>query len=115
MSKKLEDFRDTYSYKELVKKHSLDEVGVWEIRGEDPNCDFGGSHHSPYLATVSGRLVDVIESAVELPSFWTWGAGGNIRLVEIQSLDMVNNKARLAKEKEELQKRIEEIEKELQR
>lgn len=114
MSKKLEDYHNTYSYKELIKKHSLDEIGIWEIRGEDPNCDWGGSHHSPYLATVNGRLVDVIESAVELPNFWTWGGGGNIKAVKVINLDTLGNKGRLAKEKEELQKRIKEIEAELQ-
>lgn len=114
MSKNLENFRNTYSYKELVKKHSLDEVGVWEIRGEDPNCDFGGSHYQPCLATVTGRLEEVIENAVELSSFWTWGAGGDIRQVRIISLDKLSKKAELAREKEKLQKRIKEIEAELQ-
>jgi hypothetical protein len=71
-------FETTYSYVTLIKKHKLDEQGIWEIRGEDPNCDFGGSHHQPYLNTVEGALTDVIDHAVGLVGFWGWGAGGDI-------------------------------------
>jgi hypothetical protein len=69
----------SYSGRELLKKHSLDETGVWKILGEDPNCDYGGHHHQPELGIVEGRLGDIIAYAVELGSFWQWGAGGNIR------------------------------------
>jgi len=114
-SNKLEDFRRNYSYKELIKKHSLDEVGVWEIHGEDPNCDLGGSHHSPHLATVTGRLGDVVEAAVELPNFWTWGAGGDICAVKIISIDDLGIKNSLVNEKAKLEARIKEIETELRK
>ena len=69
----------SYSGRELLKKHSLDETGLWEILGEDTNCDWGGHHHQPELGIVEGRLGDIIAYAVELGSFWTWGAGGDIR------------------------------------
>lgn len=69
----------SYSGRELLKKHSLDETGTWKILGEDPNCDFGGHHYQPDLGMVEGRLGDIIAYAVELPSFWQWGAGGDIR------------------------------------
>lgn len=69
----------SYSGRELLKKHSLDETGVWKILGEDPNCDFGGHHYQPELGIVEGRLGDIIAYAVELRSFWQWGAGGDIR------------------------------------
>jgi len=69
----------SYSGRELLKKHSLDETGVWKILGEDPNCDLGGHHHQPELGIVEGRLGDIIAYAVELRSFWQWGAGGDIR------------------------------------
>ncbi len=68
----------SYSGTNLLKNHSLDEEGVWEIYGEDPNCDMGGHHHEPHLDTVIGKLRDVIEYAVDLPNFWQWGAGGRI-------------------------------------
>jgi hypothetical protein len=67
-----------WSGRELLKKHTLNETGVWKILGEDPNCDWGGYHHQPELGIVEGRLGDVIAYAVELGSFWQWGGGGNI-------------------------------------
>lgn len=60
------------------------ELGVFE--GEDPNCDFGGSHYQPELGTVEGRLEDVIRYAVKLPNFYTWGAGGDIEKIKIKRL-----------------------------
>ena len=76
----------SYSGKKLLAKHSLNEVGTWRIRGEDPNCDFGGAHYQPELGTVEGRLEDVIRYAVKLPDFYTWGNGGDILKVEIRKL-----------------------------
>lgn len=78
--------RTSYSGKKLLVKHSLNEVGTWRIRGEDPNCDFGGAHYQPELGTVEGRLEDVIRYAVKLPGFYTWGGGGDILKVEIRKL-----------------------------
>lgn len=72
------DYLKTYSGKALLEQHSLDEVGVWKIYGEDPNCDFGGYHHEPHLTTVSGRLSDVVAYAEQLSGFWQWGSGGKI-------------------------------------
>lgn len=74
----LSRFSKTYSGGELLSKYSLDEEGTWEVRGEDPNCDFGGYHHEPFLGYYKGKLRDVIELAVELPGFWSWGSGGRI-------------------------------------
>lgn len=81
MSSNRTRFLNTYSGKELVKKHSLDTHGTWKILGEDSNPDFGGHHYMPELAYVEGLLGDVIDYAVELPNFWSWGAGGEIVLV----------------------------------
>ena len=77
----LERYKNTYSYKSLIQKHKLTETGLWKVRGEDPNCDFGGSHHMPDLGTYEGKLEDIIAYAVTLPSFWQWGAGGDITKV----------------------------------
>lgn len=76
-----------YSGVELLKKHSLDEYGIWKINGEDPNCDFGGSHHSPHIATLEGTLRDVIHQAVVMPQFWQWGAGGDITKLEVKKIE----------------------------
>lgn len=76
----------SYSGQRLLKEHSLEAYGTWRIRGEDPNCDFGGAHYQPELGTVQGKLHDVIKYAVMLNGFWTWGSGGDILKVEIKKL-----------------------------
>lgn len=72
----------SYAGRKLQEQHSLEEVGVWQVLGEDPNCDLGGSHHQPDLGTYEGRLSDVIDLVVMMPGFWQWGAGGDIRAVK---------------------------------
>lgn len=79
-------YLNTNAGKTLLKEHTLNELGVWEIRGEDPNCDFGGHHHEPVLATVEGVLKDIIAHGTNLPRFWQWGAGGSFRKITIEKL-----------------------------
>lgn len=76
--------RTSYSGRRLCEKYSLDEEGTWHILGEDPNCDFGGHHYQPELGTVEGKLRDVVEHAVNLKHFYTWGGGGDITKVSIR-------------------------------
>tara|TARA_R110000851_G_scaffold142629_2_gene281329 strand:- start:160 stop:519 length:360 start_codon:yes stop_codon:yes gene_type:complete len=71
-------YLNTYSGKKLIEKHLLTETGVWKVVGEDPNCDWGGPHHQPFLAYIEGSLEKVILVAIELDNFWTWGGGGTI-------------------------------------
>lgn len=78
--------RTTYPGQKLREKHSLSEEGTWRIRGEDPNCDFGGAHYQPELGTVQGKLLDVVEHAVQLDGFYTWGGGGDIIKVTIKKV-----------------------------
>jgi len=70
----------------ILNTHSIDEHGVWMVRGEDPNCDYSGMHHNPYLFTARGRLVDVIKAAVKDKCFFTWGSGGEITKLEIREV-----------------------------
>lgn len=86
---KFEEYTRTNGFKRLIEEHkSLGTRGVWEIRGEDSNCDMGGSHHMPLLEVVSGRLQDVIEYGVHLQRFWTWGSGGEFRKREEKVKDI---------------------------
>lgn len=105
-SKNFEQYTKTaYSGRELLKKHSLNEYGIWQVLGEDPNCDLGGSHHQPDLGIYEGTLLDVITMAVELPRFWQWGAGGNIIKKNIEKVD--KNTAAIRNEKRQRLKEIE--------
>jgi len=70
----------TYSGRTLIKQHGLNTTGFWLIKGEDPNCDMGGAHYKPDLGMVEGKLEDVINYAVAMPDFWSWGVGGTIML-----------------------------------
>jgi len=70
----------------LIAKHSLNEDGIWMVYGEDPNCDFGGNHHTPYLATLSGKLIDCITEAVEMGGFWQWGSGGHLVKIKVREV-----------------------------
>jgi hypothetical protein len=85
MSKSLKDsqkdyerFINCYSGRELLATHSLSETGIWQVFGEDPNCDMQGSHVQPDLGLFEGKLDDVIREAVSLGNFWQWGSGGRI-------------------------------------
>ena len=73
----------TYSGRKLLERNKIGDVGTWQIKGEDPNADFGGHHHQPDLGIYSGTLGDCIKYAVALPNFWTWGGGGSISKVEV--------------------------------
>ena len=113
MSKGVDKFLSTYSGTNLLKKHNFDEEGIWEVRGEDPNCDLGGSHYQPRLGIYSGNLKDILELAVEMNSFWQWGAGGSISKIKIHTIEDVTEKRELYKERAKIEARLAEIDKKL--
>lgn len=80
---RLKDYQNSWAYKRILETYTLDEYGIWQVFGEDTNCDMGGAHYMPELGTYEGKLRDVIAVAVELSSFWQWGAGGDIRKVKV--------------------------------
>lgn len=88
-SRQRDQYENTYNFQVLVAKYSLSEYAVWEIYGEDPNCDMGGSHHMPVLGQVEGRLDDVINYGVKLSGFWQWGGGGDFRKITPKKIKKV--------------------------
>lgn len=70
---------------ELNKLYHPEEEGCWEILGEDPNCDLGGYHNQPCLGIVLGTYKNVVNYALTLPSFFSWGGGGIIRRVSYRN------------------------------
>lgn len=94
---KLEVYRSTYAYQELMKNHHLDEEGLWQVRGEDPNCDLGGHHHQPNLGVYAGKLKDILATAVIMPGFWQWGGGGSIVKINVKNINDVAKDAERAR------------------
>lgn len=111
MTTKLEQYRNSYSYRELVNKHKLDEHGLWNVRGEDSNCDLGGAHYMPDLGTFEGKLEDIIAYAVQLTGFWSWGAGGDIKKVAAPVKITAESNAEQVKLKQREQELLAELEK----
>lgn len=112
-----ERFANTNSYLSLLNNHRLDEPGLWQVFGEDPNCYYGGCHSRPSLGFVEGNLKDVIMYAVELPNFWQWGAGGDIEKignVKIVDGNTANRRKRLNEHRAYLQEEIKVIDAELE-
>lgn len=78
------EYLKTYNGQKLLEKHSLDEVAVWKVVGEDPNCDMGGYHHQPLLGYYNDKLENIIKKAVLMPGFWSWGGGGDFVKINIE-------------------------------
>lgn len=110
---------NSFIKKELLRLYNPEERAIWIIFGEDPNCDLGGSHHNPKLATVTGTYKNVVDYALKLKGFFTWGGGGIIEradppfnLLDVDKLYDPEIK-KLEAEKESLKNRLESIDKEI--
>lgn len=117
MSKQsVKEYLSTWSGKDLLKNHSLDETGLWKILGEDPNCDLGGHHYTPELGLVTGKLENVIAYALTLPHFYTWGAGGSFKKVPTPreiTAGMTAERIRLEEEAQALREKLAAVESQL--
>lgn len=98
----MEDDRSAMFIAEVIAKYGSDTDGVWCVRGADSNCDLSGSHYMPILGYYRGKLIDVARLAIELDSFWSWGAGDitPIQIVDVTELNVVNLKKLRIKERE---------------
>lgn len=101
----------------LLQIYPADVDGTWQIYGEDPNCDLGGPHHEPLLGIVTGKYGDIVEHALQLGGFFNWGYGGRIVRTNIVPVTQQTIQARnkLRAEREALQERLAEVERELKR
>lgn len=96
--KKFEDIR----YSEYLSTDGGNTV--YAVYGEDPNCDFGGTHHNPFLGNVEGTFKDVIEYAVNnMAGFYQWGVGGYAvplkKLQESSDPIIANSQVKLKKDR----------------
>lgn len=106
--------------KRLFEQYNPEETGTWRILGEDPNCDWGGSHHEPELETVTGTYKNVVEYALTLRNFFTWGGGGRILKLpsDVKDVDKLPRNPQVAKleaERSTLRERLAQIEDELKK
>ena len=104
----------------LLGNYASDDQGTWTIFGEDHNADLSGPHSEPKLGPpVTGTYKNVVEYALTLDGFFTWGFGGRISKKACQSkllnVDALTNPkvVILQAEKSKLQARLKEIEQEL--
>jgi len=100
-------------------------IKKYVIYGEDPNCDFGGTHREPLLGYAEGEHEDVLAYAKTLGGWMTWGSGGRIeeysektfKFVDKNTVEVIkqNNKEeqerrnKLEKEKKELEDKLRRI------
>lgn len=69
------------------KGYNLDDYDTWVVKGEDSNCDLGGYHDTPTLGKFEGTLAQVIEKAVDMPRFYSWGGGGDISKAKVSKVE----------------------------
>ncbi len=69
----------------------MKDVKVWDIFGEDPNCDLGGPHHEPHLDTVEGTYEQALEYAKTLPGWMQWGGGGRVVAAKFPKVKKLND------------------------
>lgn len=104
--------------KRLLENYTPDEYGTWKIFGEDQSAEWG-PHHEPKLKTVNGTYGNVVEYALTLEGFFSWGRGGRIEKKACQTkllnVDSLTNPKLvvLETERKKLQARIWEIENEI--
>ena len=113
MSNNLEKYLSGWAYKKYPIP--LDKVGIFRVKGEDPNAELGGSHYQPELGVFRGKFEDVAAYAVEIPSFWAWGSGGSIEEIAIKEItaDSAKKRKALLDEQKALKKKLKEIEESL--
>ncbi len=81
----IEEYYKSYHGIKLLKEHNINDYGIWEILGEDPECDLAWPHSNPTICFFEGSLKDTIEYAIQQPNFYTWGCGGKIKLCNIKT------------------------------
>jgi len=67
--------------------YKLDEYGIWEAKGEDPNADFGGLHSCPSLGFYEGTYQEVLNYAQTLKGWTCWGRGGHLNKINVTKVD----------------------------
>lgn len=96
------------TYKRLMESGNRGKVGTWHVTGEDPNCDLGGPHYEPSMGYYDGKFEDIVEMALRMPGFFSWGYGGDVKAIKVSKVDKTT-----IKQKAETRSRIAKLEAEL--
>lgn len=110
----VEYIRSESAYRFGGTKPTPTTYGIWEVRGADPNCDFGGSHYTPLIGHYEGTFEDVYNLALTKPSTRGWGGfEAEIKLIQVVKVDSesVFRQKKLLEEKSQLEARLKDIEK----
>lgn len=84
-AKRKDDLPAAEKWLQLNRKRGYGEIindgeySIWNVYGEDSNCDMGGSHIEPFLGAVEGTYRQAAEWAVKHTRFYAWGGGGSIK------------------------------------
>lgn len=103
----------------LLSNYPADDHGVWRIFGEEHNPELSGPHNEQKLQEVTGTYKNVVEYAIHLEGFFTWGYGGRIEKktchTKLCNVDLLTSPKVLVlqAEKAKLQHRLKEIEEEI--
>jgi hypothetical protein len=88
-TQKIHDMVDNYlnnttNGQELMEYHTLQDKGIWQMYGEDPDCHTPGQvPPDVLLVTVRGTLEQALKAAMGYPSFYTMGCGGKVCEIKI--------------------------------
>jgi len=95
----------------LFSKTPSEKVSIWEVRAEDTNPDLHGPHCQKLLGYYEGKFYDVVDFALDMPGFFAWGAGGDIKEIKIEPITASKARQMLAAKQElkELEKRKDEL------
>lgn len=91
----------------LLKAHHAYAYGVWEVISEHQGaeCQLSGIK----LGYFEGHYKDIVEFAVKHPRFYNYGRGGIVNKIYILSIADMQSQMQLLEEKEELERKLVEI------
>lgn len=73
--------------KKANRPENVNRVTTWLVKGADPNCDLGGSHHTPTLGIVRGTLAQALAWAKNQNQCRGWG-GFEATITEYPLIDL---------------------------
>lgn len=73
-------FLKGHAGKRLLNAHAVTDTGYWEVFSEP------GDGAPACLGIFKGQLAHVLEVAVQLKGFWSWGSGGSVEHILVHEV-----------------------------